>query len=480
MNRAALERIDSFPYRHRLADVMSSPVASAPGTMTLGEAARLMEEGRISSLLVEGDRPGVPAGIVTERDLLRACATWGPGALSKPLREVMSSPVQGLPPDAFVHLAIGRMERLGIRHVVALDDAGRALGIVTARTLLRQRASKALALGDEISVAAGPLDLAHDHAGLPALAEALLAEGVPVLDVAGVIAGVLRSMTARAAELAAAEVEALHGPAPAPWCVLVLGSAGRGETLLAGDQDNAIVHGGSPDDDPWYAAVGDRLCAILDRAGIPFCKGGVMASSGLWRHDLAGWKRQVERWISAPEGENLLDVDIFFDFQPVHGDRLLAEELRAHALDRAARSQAFLKNLGQELEKASPPLRLFGFRTEEGRVDLKLGGLWPVVAGARVLALREGIRHTATAERIEALADGGRLARADADALLDLLRRCMGLMLDQQVADVRAGVHPSPRVDPRRLDRAARRGLRRALGHVGRVSWIVRDAIAGA
>ena len=49
-------------------------------------------------------------------------------------------------------------------------------------------------------------------------------------------------MTARAAEIAEAEmIAAGHGPAPADYALLVLGSGGRGESLLAPDQDNALV-----------------------------------------------------------------------------------------------------------------------------------------------------------------------------------------------------------------------------------------------
>ncbi|HEY0835863.1 MAG TPA: CBS domain-containing protein, partial [Azospirillum sp.] len=69
MDANALTRLDSFPYQHRLAEVMTRPALCVPGTLTLGEAARRMDARGISSLLVEGDGPGRAAGIVTERDV---------------------------------------------------------------------------------------------------------------------------------------------------------------------------------------------------------------------------------------------------------------------------------------------------------------------------------------------------------------------------------------------------------------------------
>ena len=66
-----LARVDSFLYLRRLDDVMNSPAQSIRPQGTLREAARIMIEQRIGALLVIGGEPR-PAGIVTERDLLRA------------------------------------------------------------------------------------------------------------------------------------------------------------------------------------------------------------------------------------------------------------------------------------------------------------------------------------------------------------------------------------------------------------------------
>ncbi|HYD69175.1 DUF294 nucleotidyltransferase-like domain-containing protein [Azospirillum sp.] len=481
MDANALTRLDSFPYQHRLAEVMTRPALSAPGTLTLGEAARRMDAQGVSSLLVEGEEPGRAAGIVTERDVLRAVARHGGEALALPLTAVMGTPVYVLPETAYVYLALGRMDRLGVRHLAVTGADGRVVGIVTARQLLRQRAGKALALGDQLAVALDAAGMGAVRSALPALARSLLAERVPPPDVAGVLAQVLRDLTARAAELAAAEVESTMGPAPAPWCVLVLGSAGRGETLLSGDQDNALIHAAGPADDPWFAALGRRMNALLDGAGVPLCRGGVMAGNTGWRHDEAGWRATVEHWVKAAAPQDLLAVDIFFDFHAAGGDAGLAAGLRSFALTRAAASVGFLKNLAAQLDDAREPLDLLGrFRTVEGRVDLKLNGAWPVVAAARVLALRNGIAATGTAERLEALAATGALNEGDAAGLAELHAECLGLMLDQQLADLEAGRAPSSRVDVRRLSRLRSRRLRDGLKRIRLVPDMVREGLAAA
>ena len=83
------------------------------------------------------------------------------------------------PADAFVYRAIGRMNRLNIRHLGVVDEIGHVIGALSARDLLRLRAGEAISLGDEIDEATDVHALAVAWAKLPRVAESLLAEGVP-------------------------------------------------------------------------------------------------------------------------------------------------------------------------------------------------------------------------------------------------------------------------------------------------------------
>ncbi len=77
----ALERLDAFPFRHRVGDLMGHPPAVVDPATPLAEVARRMIERRVSSLFVSADaEPHVAeAGIVTERDMLRAVVAGGEG-----------------------------------------------------------------------------------------------------------------------------------------------------------------------------------------------------------------------------------------------------------------------------------------------------------------------------------------------------------------------------------------------------------------
>lgn len=442
MSGDATGRIDGFPYRHRVADVMTSPLITVAPTATLEDAARVMADKGVSSVLVDGAEPG----IVTERDVVEAVARRGVRVLAEPVDAVAIRPVHGVPAAALIYVALGRMARLGVRHLLAFDGAGHPAGMVTARALLKLRAGRSLALGDEIAVAHDALDLRRVRDALPALAEGLLADGLDARAIAAVIGSVYRDMTGRAAELGAEALEADgQGPAPAPWCCLVLGSVGRGDSLLAADQDNALIHGGA-EGDAWFAALGERIAATLDAAGLPLCQGGIMAARAEWRHTLAGWRERIARWVARAEGESLLAVDIFFDFAPVAGDTRLAATLRAEATT-AARAPMLLSMLAHELTGFTPPIGLFGrIETEQGRVDLKLNGLHPIVAAARVLALKHGVAETTTAVRLERAHAAGAIPESDLVPIGAAHEFLMRLVLEQQIADLAAGRAPGTKV----------------------------------
>ncbi|AVO45452.1 DUF294 nucleotidyltransferase-like domain-containing protein [Phreatobacter cathodiphilus] len=482
--QGALSRIDSYPFRHRVADLMGRPPAVAPPDMTVMAAARLMTERRISSLFVAP--PGPPrvdaAGIVTERDVMRAVATGGAAALERPVGEIASRPLAHVGAEDFVYRAIGRMDRLKVRHLAVSDAAGAIVGALSARDLLRMRASDALALGDAIEAAEGAPAMAAAFARMPLVARQLIEEEVTAVQVAAVISHEIGALTARAAREAEAMMLAEGaGPPPVAYAVLVLGSVGRGESLLAADQDNAVVTEVAADPeaaDRWFARFGAHMADILDAAGVAYCKGGVMARNPGFRGSIEDWRGRIADWIGRTRPEDLLAVDIFFDFRAVHGDTRLAEALFDEAYAAAHAAPMLAKLLAEQIGAHRPPLTLFGgFRLTEGRVDLKLGGLFPVVAAARCLALRHDIRRRSTRERIAALREKTIGAAEDLERWLDAHGVLLDAILRQQIIDLAAGRPPGSRVDPAILGKAGQARLKAAVGNLAHVGQTVRDLL---
>lgn len=478
--------VDSFLYHQRLGDVMASPVISIGADASLHEAVSLMHEKRIGCLFVE---TGGAHGILTERDVLRALAEKGGAAGAMPVREGMSVPVISAPAETFLYRALGQMARRGLRYLGVTDAGGQLVGIFTLRSLLRERALATLSLGDEIAAATDARDLAKVQAALPKLAMGLLADGLDARAVCAVIAAEARDMTARAAELAEAELVAGgQGPAPADYALLVLGSSGRGESMLAPDQDNALViaddYAGDLDADAdWFTRFAHRLTAILDEAGIPLCKGGVMARNRQWRKRLSEWRAQLEAWTRKHDPQAILNVDIFYDFTAVHvssGEGAqLAVALRAAATETAQAAPGLLRAMGELAGSHSAPLGMFGRirKDDEGRVDLKAGALLPITAGARVIALSQGVAALATPARLIEGAQRAGTGETDAGILADIHGFLLRIVLSQQIADIAAGIRPSNRVRVAGLGHQDRAHLQDALGRIELIHDLLRDVL---
>jgi CBS domain-containing protein len=481
-------RLDSYPYRHRIRDVMSAPALFVDASATLGDALQLLMKERVSSVfMVPGvhgqDRPPALAecGIITERDILRAIASDGAAALTKTVGSVASRPLVAVPADAFIYLALGRMSRMQIRHLAVIDELDRVVGALSARDLLRLRAGDAIVLGDEISEAPDPHALAVSWAKLPVIARGLVAESVDVRTVAAVISRELGSLTRRAALLAEGRMRAAgRGEPPVPYAVLVLGSAGRGESLLAMDQDNAVIFAeGKPDgpEDRWFAELGNHIADILHEVGVPYCKGGVMAKNAAFRGSAKTWRDRIGQWVLRSNPQDLLSVDIFFDFRAVHGDGALAAALWQDAYDRVEGEIGFLKLLAEAAGPFDPPLGFFGIKTENGRVDLKRGGLFGIVAAARILALRFHVAERSTRERLEGVKALKIGAEHDLAALLEAHYVLLANILRQQLVDIAAGRPPSNKVETRRLDRAELDRLKAALRSLKYADQVIRDLL---
>ena len=115
-----------------------------------------------------------------------------------------------------------------------------------------------------------------------------------------------------------------------------------------------------------------------------------------------------------------------------------------------------------------------GLRVEDGRIDLKKYGLFPIVSMARTLCVRHGLAMHATSERLEALARTVGSA-PELDAFAQDHAVMMAALLRQQASDVEAGLKPSNRLDPKLLAKDELDRLRGALRHVRSIPDLLRN-----
>lgn len=115
-------------------DIISGQaLLTAPGSMTVADAARLMKQRNVGAMMVVDD--GHLTGVFTERDGLFRVVAAGLDSTSTPLSMVMTANPKSIAPDLpFAH-ALSMMHEGRFRHLPVVDQ-GRPVGMISVRDAL--------------------------------------------------------------------------------------------------------------------------------------------------------------------------------------------------------------------------------------------------------------------------------------------------------------------------------------------------------
>lgn len=468
----------------------AAPPLVASGTHC-GEAVGLMRQYGASSVLV-GDNAGRLTGIVTEQDVVQRVAFRA--ARTTPVDEVMSGPVLTIRDDDFLFHAIALMRRRNLRHLPVLDRNNRLAGILNLHTALGATMPQLLGLVDRLAYEPATGGLGEVIGARVELAQALLADQIPAPEIQQLLTHINRDIYRRIVIGALADMrDAGWGEPPVVFDVLLMGSGGRGENLLAPDQDNGFIL----DDyesarhavvDTFFVELATRMTRALDEAGIRYCSGDVMATNPLWRKTLTQWREQIGGWLRVPQPQALLNADIFLDFQSAfssRGDGALTQSLREYVSTSVPRAPLFLREMvvvqgdhGVALTRFNR-LALEHSEEMQGRTNLKLRGLMPLVESVRLFALRQGLAETGTLERLGLLYRAQVIDANEHDYLVDAFRHIATLVLRQQIRDFNARRRIGNGVDPAELSQREKKQLIDSLKAVRALQQRVRMEITG-
>lgn len=121
---------------------------------SLADACAELERRRVGALVVcDADRV---AGVLSERDVVRAAAVDGGAGLARRVSDYMTGEVVFAEPNETVAMLMGRMTDRRIRHLPVLSD-GRLVGVVSIGDLVKQQIAQATQEADALRnyIAAG-------------------------------------------------------------------------------------------------------------------------------------------------------------------------------------------------------------------------------------------------------------------------------------------------------------------------------------
>ena len=388
---------------------------------TVGEAARLMGQEGISSVLVRTE----PAGILTDRDLRKRVlgAGLGPG---EPVTKVFSQPMLTIASETPLYDAWAILLEAGVHHLPVVRD-GKVVGVLTSTDVLRSTSQGPVAVLRSVERLRSRDSLPGYSDRIKVMVSSLLAGGLEATVIARLVARLNDALMRPILRWAEADL----GPPPAPYAWVVFGSEGRMEQTLLTDQDNALVYADAGAAQAgWYQALAERVNTDLEAAGFPRCPGGYMARN--WRGTLSEWRQRFEGWLDVPTPKALLVACIFFDFRRVGGQ--LDLEPLDQLLDQAPQKPIFLRLLAKDALGFHPPATLLmRLKGESSVVDLKAHGISPIVGLARRLALEAGTRARSTLARLESAVRAELIPADEAATISETYRFLVGLRLRLQL-----------------------------------------------
>ena len=467
--RSALSRREKSnqPMTARVTRLISREPVMAPNTVRLQEAARIMTDRGVSALLLmdeNGDKPTL-SGIITDRDLrTRALCEALPS--ETPISDIMTEELITTRTSAFIFEAMLTMLHNNVHHLPVMEgDTVR--GVIALSDIVKHESQSSLYLVSNIYHQQDVKGLRRLSKEVPNTFVRMVREDANSHMIGSAMAGIGRTFSQRLLELG----EEKLGPPPVPYCFMALGSMARDEQLVVTDQDNAMVLDDRFDPeqhDEYFLALAKFVSDGLAECGYSYCTGDIMATNQKWRQPLKVWKKYFADWIENPKAEALLNSNIFFDLDGIHGRIEYTEELKTFIAEKASNSQRFLAMLARNALNRTPPLGFF--RTfvmeESGRqaktFNLKRRGTAPVSDLIRVHALACGSRAQNTFNRLKAIGQTKLIPEDGVDNLRDAFEFIAIVRIRHQALSIEAGREPDNNVRPEDLSPFERSHLKDA------------------
>ncbi len=434
--------------------VVRDPLIVNEGT-SIKESTQLMRETKSDSVLV---RRGGRIGMVTGTDILNA-VVLNDGSVDEDVATIATYRLITCKPDDFLFNALVIMTQQQIERVVVMEGET-LVGVVQLTDVLSYFSSHSHVIGLRLERASTIEDLREAATGLNNLIKALISTGVRIRFTMDLLAAMNKRIIAKLFDLVVPVDMQPH------VCLIVMGSEGRGEQIMKTDQDNALIFRNGLN---WAEKrqTMQRFSETLISFGFPPCPGNIMVSNPEWINSVDDWTQKLQDWSMSSDPEDQMRLAIAVDAKPVAGNVALFKVARNWFLRTMRNNDLFFSHFAKAAVEFDTPLTFFGNLKERDELDIKKGGIFPIVHGVRTFALEQRILATNTFERLEALVDAGVMQESDSKDISEALGLFVNIRLRQQIRraeQAEDGIDPTPNIiELQQLNKMDRELLRDAL-----------------
>jgi len=386
------------------------------------DALKEMEELKTNCILVSNNGE---LGIVTD-SVLRRHILYENYDKFGPIGPIALSPIITIEHDDFLFNALLSFTKNSIKRIV-VTKGDRVIGILEQLDLLSYFANHTYLVAVQIKKANSIDELKLASKDFINIIKKLHAKGTKVEYIAKLISELNEKIYEKLYEMIVPESLAKKA------CLIVMGSEGRKEQMLKTDQDNAIIIENGTDE-AVYKEYMEKFTKTLIDFGFPRCKGNIMVSNKYWRKNLDSYKNEIDRWLEAPSGDDYMHLAIFFDAICVAGNQKLLSKLKNMIFEKVKDRSVFMANFAKAALLFETPIGMFtNLISKDNRIDVKKGGIFPIVQGIRSMALENGIQATNTNSRMRKLKKLKLIDTSFCDAIEEAFDTLLNLRLQERL-----------------------------------------------
>ena len=366
------------------------------------EAAQLMADRETSLLVVVNDKKH-PIGVIRDVELRKHVVT-GKVKRESPIETIyVPFVVTASRKATIVDISILQVKNR-VNHILITENGTKdspVIGIYAEHDIIVQQGNTPSSIMAQINNAESANDLKNVRNKADLLIKQYLLHEVSMPFISSIITEINDNLVFKSILLAKKLLTEENISTPdVKFTWISLGSGGREEQILRTDQDNAIIFEDVPESDyqnvkNYFLRLAHEVNRMLKKAGFKYCPAEMMARNPKWCNSLSEWKTQFSQWIDNPDSQNMLYVNVFFDFRPSFGESSLTEALAEHIFQTLEHDEVFFMHLAKVALYNPPPLSFFkNFMVEKDgahkdEFDIKVRAMRPLTDAARVLILHQ-------------------------------------------------------------------------------------------
>ncbi len=436
---------------------------------TIFNAVNILKNTRGSSLLVKGKKE---LGIVTDTDF-RDKVILNRMNFDEPISKIASFGIKTVDANDFLFNAQIQMNKFGVKRLIATEN-DEIVGVLDLISLTSFFASHTYSVMMELDKTNNIEELKLASEKFVRVVRTFYDKGVKVRYISKVISQLNNKLFAKLFEFLAPEELKEHS------ALIIMGSEGRGEQILRTDQDNAlIISDNCKASKESIEEFANKFTEHLVDFGYPRCEGKIMVSNPLWRQTTTEFENTLTDWIKSLDREKVIKLAIFYDGLCVAGDKHLLINLKTHLSEVAKGAKMFHTFFASPVLSFATPLGMFANfvldkKEHKDELDIKKGGIFPIVHGVRSLALEHNIKRTNTVHRLKDLNNMGILDREFTSELIESFTFLLSLRLKFRLDKIDAIEELDNYIKPNKLNTLEKDLLRDSLKIVDKFKKFLR------